>query len=539
MPTFWSRLRRLVGGEQRPRSAHRTRLALEALEHRFAPAAFFFQNSFGNLAIALDRGESLIVFELGGVRSFELCGAGRWFNEGPDRPSSSFADTISFDASRNLTGTLSIVGESNENNVDFAGGTFNFNQVLVDLSNGSHAEGDIGFATATTNFTGLGSVQMHAGGTLLQTAPVTMNAPASFTTDADALNLNNPANDFRGPVSVNNLGSVGASLADANDLNVFAVNLGTGPLNIQAGGTVTFTGPWQVNLNKGGPSTLVTVTAAAVNLYGASLTGTANGFLIHDQVLLLNNLSAPPITGGFTNGSSLTLGSSGFQIGVNVGTGNNDVVLTSNGTRNQIYVANLYSVLLERPVDPGGLTSWSQQLDHGVSRQQVSASIMASDEYLILQITHVYEWYLFRAPDPLGLNNWLAYLKSGGNVRDMKLNLLGSAEYFQVRGGSTNTGFLTALYNDLLGRAPDPVGLNDFGQQLDAGVPRTTIAHVIYLSPEGLTRLINYFYVRYLGRSVDALGLQNNSATMAAGATEEFVINGLVSSQEFYDRPLL
>jgi hypothetical protein len=542
MPILWNYLRAFVSGQRRhvlsSRASRQTRLTLEPLECRYAPAIFFYQSSFGNLGIALDRGESLTVSESGGVRTFELS-QGRWFNEGPDLPSSSLGDTLTFDASRNLAGTLSIAGEATDNNVTFAGGTINSSQVLVDLSSGSHSEGDISFTTATTNLTGLISVHMHAGGTILQAAPVTIAAPASFTTDADTLNLNNPANDFRGPVSLTNLGSVGAAISDANDLNIFVINLGTGPLTIQAGGTVTFTGPWHVNINKGGASSLVSVGAAAVNLYGASLTGTATGYLLNDQIQLLNNLSAPPITGSFTNGSSVILGSTAFQIGVNVGSGNNDVVLTSQGTRNQVYVSNLYTVLFERPVDSLGLSSWSQQLDLGVSRQQVVSSLMHSPEYFNLEVTHVYQLLLHRSPDSLGMTNWVAYLQAGGNVRDMKMNLMGSAEYLQFRGGGNNEGWLTAAYNDLLGRDPDPVGMNDFLFQLNNGIPHSSVALTIYVSPEATMLLTQEFYLQYLGRPADSLGLQNNSAALSAFATEESIISGLVGSQEFYDRPLL
>src|SRR5438105_928732 len=47
------------------------------------------------------------------------------------------------------------------------------------------------------------------------------------------------------------------------------------------------------------------------------------------------------------------------------------------------YVYQVYLDLLGRNVDPGGLASWSSQLDQGVTRQQVVASIQTSSEHRI------------------------------------------------------------------------------------------------------------------------------------------------------------
>jgi hypothetical protein len=186
-----------------------------------------------------------------------------------------------------------------------------------------------------------------------------------------------------------------------------------------------------------------------------------------------------------------------------------------------------------------GLASWTQQLDGGTSRQQVVADIMASTEYLRLQVTKAYQTLLNRPPDPAGLDAWVQTLQQGGTIRDLKISFLGSPEYFQVRGGGTNDGWLAALYNDLLGRAPDPSGLQHFGQQLAQGVSRDSIALSIYLSPETTTRLTQQFYLQYLGRPADPSGLQANASALSAGAPEESVINGLVSSAEFYNRNLI
>src|SRR5262249_7788792 len=146
----------------------------------------------------------------------------------------------------------------------------------------------------------------------------------------------NPANDFMNAVSVTNQGSVGVTLADANNIVPFAVAMETGPLTIESGGVVDFAGPWDVQLNKGGPSFQVGIGAGATaaGLAGATLPGRASGFVPQDTVVLVNNLSSAPLTGNFTNGALATLGQFGFTVATNTGSGENDAVLTAVGSVN-------------------------------------------------------------------------------------------------------------------------------------------------------------------------------------------------------------
>src|SRR5262249_4952621 len=146
---------------------------------------------------------------------------------------------------------------------------------------------------------------------------------------------------------------------------------------------------------------------------------------------------------------------------------------------------------------------------------------------------------LNRQPDSGGLTSSVQFLQQGGTVRDLKVTILGSPEYFQVRGGNSNDGWLSAVYGDLLGRAPDPGGQQSWGQQLAMGVPRTSVALSIYLSPEATTRLVEQFYLQYLGRPADPGGAQSFASSLSGGASEESVITAMVTSEEFYNRPLM
>jgi hypothetical protein len=164
---------------------------------------------------------------------------------------------------------------------------------------------------------------------------------------------------------------------------------------------------------------------------------------------------------------------------------------------------------------------------------------MGSSEYTTLQVTKLYQTLLHRQPDSAGLASNVQFLQQGGTIREVKIGMLGSAEYFQVRGGNSNTGWLSAVYADLLGRPLDPAGQQSWEQQLAMGVPRTSVALSIYLTPEATTRLVEQFYLKYLSRPADPGGAQQFAASLSGGASEESVISAMVTSDEFYNQPLM
>src|SRR5262249_16807958 len=130
------------------------------------------------------------------------------------------------------------------------------------------------------------------------------------------------------------------------------------------------------------------------------------------------------------------------------------------------YVVQVYLDLLHRQAEPAGLDYWSDQLDRGVSRVQVAQAIQASVEYRTEVVQGLYQQFLPRAADPTGLNSFVTYLGTGGTSTQVQALISGSPEYYQVRGSGTAAGFLDAIYQDVLGRAVDPVGRQAFGAAL-------------------------------------------------------------------------
>ena len=100
------------------------------------------------------------------------------------------------------------------------------------------------------------------------------------------------------------------------------------------------------------------------------------------------------------------------------------------GGTNNGFLAALYQDALSRSPDAGGLATFTQALNRGVSRQQVAAAVFASPEYLRDLVASLYQLYLKRAADDGGLNGFVASLGSGVPDQEVISAMLGSDEFF-------------------------------------------------------------------------------------------------------------
>lgn len=94
--------------------------------------------------------------------------------------------------------------------------------------------------------------------------------------------------------------------------------------------------------------------------------------------------------------------------------------------------------------------------------------------------------------------------------------------------------YVTAVYQDLLGRTPDAAGLQAWTTMLSAGTPRVTVANAITYSDEYRGRLISESYQAYLGRGPDPTGHRNWIDAMRYGLTIQQMEAGFLASDEYY-----
>lgn len=154
-------------------------------------------------------------------------------------------------------------------------------------------------------------------------------------------------------------------------------------------------------------------------------------------------------------------------------------------------------------------------------------------------ITRLYQEILGRDPDPTG---FAAYRGLSDDV--IREGLLSSPEYKSrmeekarneaQQKAAAGSGGIASLYQELLGRAPDPSGLSAYKNFTDA-----QIRQAILSSPEYLGRTsgptgggIESIYQQLLGRAPDPSGIASN-----AGRTDEQIRQAILQSPEYRASP--
>jgi autotransporter-associated beta strand protein len=200
---------------------------------------------------------------------------------------------------------------------------------------------------------------------------------------------------------------------------------------------------------------------------------------------------------------------------------------------NQGFVAQLYRDLLHRVVDPAGLVQWTAGLSAGASRQEVALALVNSPEYRANQVDALYRSLLGRAADPIGLSGFVAFLDGGGTLEQVRVEIASSAEYAQTRGGGSDDGFVTALFQDAFHRPVDPTFLTLLDSGLVNRGDHRQLAEVIFGSDEYRQDLLRDDYQRFLHRAADDVGLSAWLGALRSGMSEQEVIAAIAGSDEY------
>ncbi len=194
-----------------------------------------------------------------------------------------------------------------------------------------------------------------------------------------------------------------------------------------------------------------------------------------------------------------------------------------------------YSDLLDRSADTEGQAAWVSALQSGaISRRGAASAFLESVEYDGRVVQALYARLLGRSIDEGG-TGFVGVLQHGAIREQVMASILGSAEYFTNRGGGTDRGFLTALYQDVLHRDADSSGLAQFTALLANGVSRANVALIMLQSREARVLLLDNLYQKLLQRTIEAAGREAWIAFLVNGGTVEDVIAGIVASEEYYN----
>jgi hypothetical protein len=204
-------------------------------------------------------------------------------------------------------------------------------------------------------------------------------------------------------------------------------------------------------------------------------------------------------------------------------------------TSDERFVDRLYEVFLHRGGSLQDLNFWAQQIP-SLGRGGVAYDIAHSPEALSDDVTLLYWGILGRAPDPWGLASWTQSMEGGATIEQVEAHLLASPEFQQranalVGTANPSVNYVYALYEVMLGRAPDAGGLSYWVNALPS-VGAYQVAYYIATSAEYRTDVVGMFYQIELFRT----GVSWEIAIWVNSGLDLLSIAvGIASSQEFYN----
>jgi hypothetical protein len=271
------------------------------------------------------------------------------------------------------------------------------------------------------------------------------------------------------------------------------------------------------------PSSLIP-TGAVVFRSGSAVLGTAA--LDATGVATFTTSALPPGKPSIT----ATFGGDGNTVGSGSAT-----LTPTVGTPDQRFIEQAYQKFLHRDADALGLAYWGARLDAGDTRAQVALGIEQSPEGHAALIQDLYHQFLHRDAEPAGLAYWEAALDSGATAQDVEAGILRSDEYMTNFGGGTQAGFVSAVYQDVLGRSVEPSAASYWDGVFASGATPAQVAQGILTSDEARTDLVQSSYQTFLGRAGDD-GVGYWVSLLQQGARREDVLAGIAGSDEFFSR---
>ncbi len=153
------------------------------------------------------------------------------------------------------------------------------------------------------------------------------------------------------------------------------------------------------------------------------------------------------------------------------------------------YVQAVFQGFLCRAADAGALDAFSAGLAAGtVTHGSLVDAIMGSAEFnaYVAPVARLYLAAFQRVPDEPGLINWVNYMRAGNTLDAIGDAFAASQEFTNRYGTLSDTDFVTQLYQNVLGRAPDSAGLQYWTHLLATGTTRGQVLVGFSQSQEGI-----------------------------------------------------
>jgi hypothetical protein len=142
--------------------------------------------------------------------------------------------------------------------------------------------------------------------------------------------------------------------------------------------------------------------------------------------------------------------------------------IQNHGGTGEAWVIGMYHDLLGRSPDPDGLAYWLNKLQNGTPADAIAYGFAASAEREGQHVILDYQELLGRTPSQSEIDYWVNLFINGGMTNErVASGFAASAEYYQDHYNDSRD-WLFGAYQDLLGRPPDPAGLEHWLEVLQS-----------------------------------------------------------------------
>jgi hypothetical protein len=210
----------------------------------------------------------------------------------------------------------------------------------------------------------------------------------------------------------------------------------------------------------------------------------------------------------------------------------------------RLFAMQQYRDFLAREGDVDGINFWANQVAAGYqTRAQVIESFFNSVEFqgTMAPVARLNFAYFLRVPDYGGITFWADYHRAN-SLLAISNYFATSPEFTATYGALDNASFVNLVYNNVLGRAPDPGGQAFWTDQLDTGsMSRGQVMLGFSESPEyqSLTRNEVYVTMMYIGmlrRAPESGGFTFWVDHLDLGNPGLALIQGFLASAEYRAR---